>query len=184
MKNEGRKSIPQRITFAVDEETENLISELSQKQEVSVSEIIRKAIRFYSSLEKFLGGGQSWKSLEYYLKLLAEGEHVIIDIDRLIILLELIYGSYLEEDYRELCKNIAKSHAEQFQGLNPVEVLERLEACNLFKLTKNTKGEYLLLTHHEVMKNFIKDLISELFTSMKINYELKEDITKLRLKIN
>jgi Arc/MetJ-type ribon-helix-helix transcriptional regulator len=183
MKEISKKGTIQRITFAVDEETEALINELSKKEEASVSEVVRKAIRFYSGLEKFLDGGLSWKSIEYYLKLLAEGEHVIIDIDRLIILLELIYGSYLEKDYREHCKNIAKSHAEQFQALSPQEVLERLEACNLFKLTKINGGEYLLLTHHEVIKNFVKDLISELFTSMKINYELKEDITKLRLKI-
>lgn len=184
MKDENRKIISQRITFAVDEETENMINELSKREKVSVSEIIRKAIKFYTGLERFLKVGQSWKTLEYYLNLLIDGEHVIIDIDRLIILLELIYDSYIEEDYRELSKKIAKSHAEQFQGLSPIEVLERLEACNLFKLRKTPQGEYLLLTHHEAMKNFIKDIISELFTSMKVKYDLKEDITKLRLKIN
>lgn len=184
MKNPRRKRTYQRITFAVDEDTEKQINELSKTEGVSVSEIVRRAIRFYESHKKFTEGDLSWRTLEYYFKLLADGEHVIMDIDRVIILLELIYGSYIENDYRELCKNIAKSHAEEFQGLSPVEVLERLQACNFFKLARTPQGEYILLTHHEAMRRFTKDLITEIFTHMKVNYDLKENITKLRLKIN
>lgn len=183
MKDDIKKSIPKRITFAVDEETENRINELSKIEGASISEIIRRSVRVYFQFERFLKAGQNWKTLEYYLKLLIDGEHVIIDIDRLIILLELIYNSYIEDEYRELSKNIAKSHAEQFQGLSPLEILERFEACNLFKLRKISQEEYLLLTHHEVMKSFVRDLISEIFNSMEIRYDLREDVTKLRLKI-
>ncbi len=41
----------------------------------------------------------------------------------------------------------------------------------------------MLLPHHEALKDFVKDIASNLFNYINLNYEIKEDVTKLRLII-
>jgi len=61
------------------------------------------------------------------------GEHVIIDRDRLIVLLKLIFNSGLRDECRRTCSEIVRSHAEQFKDLSLEEILERYKVYNLFQ---------------------------------------------------
>jgi hypothetical protein len=62
-------------------------------------------------------------------------------------------------------------------------LLERLEACNFFKISKDSEDRFTLLLDSNVPKKFIRILLDEILTGMGYKAEIKEDFAKLRLKV-
>ena len=62
-------------------------------------------------------------------------------------------------------------------------VLKRLETCNLFKLSKTSKNTFTLVLGSDVPKKFVKTELEEIFDGMGFQVEIKEDFTKLRVKV-
>jgi len=114
--------------------------------------------------------------------MLAEGEHVILDIDHWVTFLKFIEDHPKSDEFWQVHREVARAHAEEFEGKSVDNILCRLEACNFFRVSR--KGdEYTLVLNNELTKKFVRDFLEELFTRMGIEHEIREDLMKLRLRV-
>ncbi|HID20106.1 MAG TPA: CopG family transcriptional regulator, partial [Methanophagales archaeon] len=60
---------------------------------------------------------------------------------------------------------------------------KRLETCNLFKLNRRSKKEFTLVLGSDMPKKFVKTELEEIFDGMGFQVEIKEDFSKLRVKV-
>jgi hypothetical protein len=173
---------PTRVTVAFDKPTADLLEKISTEVDVSQSEIMRRALRFYSE-NKALEDAATKKKIQIYLDMLLTGEHVIIDVDHWLMFLRLITTSPEKEQFWKEHREVAKAHWEQLKGKvhSPEEMLARLEACNFYRLIKNGNGDFTLVLVSEVSKNFIRVFLEEYFAAMGVKAEIKENLTKLRV---
>ncbi len=174
---------PTRITIALDDETENILKKLSKEMGISYSALVRAALKFFSQNK---GSDKDFEVMKIWSSLLDKGEHVILDIDHWLLFLKHIEASGKKEMFYADGKKVAKSHAEQLSRVisDPEDYLKRLEACNFYKMSKGPEGEYTLILNSSLSKRFIKELIFDTLSEMGFDVSIKEDITKLRVKIN
>jgi predicted transcriptional regulator len=171
---------PIRITVALDDESYEIFNKLKEKFRNSQSETIRRALRFYYDYQELENYDKN--KIKTYVEMLAEGEHVILDIDHWVAFLKFMETHPESEKFWEMHRDVARAHAEEFEGKSVEYVLERLEACNFFRINVK-KDEYTLVLNHEATKKFVKMFLEEVFRGMGINIEIKEDLMKLRLKV-
>lgn len=173
---------PVRVTIALDEETLELFEEMKKETELSQSELVRRSLRFYHEHKSIIG---SEKNIETYMDMLPSGEHVILDLDHWLLFLNLIESSPKKDKFWGGCKTVANSHAEQLSHKisTPKALLERLEACNFFKLIKNSQNDYTLLLTTDMIKEWVKHLVKDFSEGMGFKIEVKEDISKLRVRV-
>lgn len=172
-----------RITVALDEETFELLDKMVSTDDDSRSEVVRKAIKFYRKFKDIREMGT--ERLLTYLDMLSEGEHVILDIDRWLIFLELLDSSDEKEEFWEKSKKVAESHAEQLDSeINSFEdLLKRLEVCNFYNLDKVSDKEYTLMVNSKSAKGFVKKIVEDFSKSMGFSVQVVEDIGKLRVRL-
>jgi hypothetical protein len=175
---------PIRITVAFDKATADLLDKISTESQASQSEVMRRAIKFYSE-NKALEDPTTKKKILAYLDMLLNGEHIILDVDHWLMFLRLIASSPEEEKFWSEHKEVARSHWEQLKTKvhSPEEMLSRLEICNFYRLTKNGLNDYTLILVSEVSKDFIRIFLEEYFAAMGVKAEIKENLTKLRVTI-
>lgn len=173
---------PTRITVAFDKTTAQLLEKMSTDAQASQSEIMRRAIKFYSQNKGFEELSVA-KKIHAYLDMMLTGEHVIVDIDHWLMFLRLISSSPEKEKFWSEHKQVARAHWEQLKTKvhSPEELLERLEACNFFRLTKNDSKDFTLVLVSELSKDFIRIFLEEYFAAMGVKAEIKENLTKLRV---
>jgi len=171
---------PTRVTIALDEETARLFEKLKGEERASQSGLFRRALKFYAAYKDMLQGED--QRIKTYLDMLSEGEHLIIDMDHWLLFMKYLEG--VEEFWKDH-HEIAKSHGEQLPGKTrtPEELLRRLEACNFYKLKKDSENEYTLMMGSERNNRFIKVFLEEVLAGMGHKAEIKEDLTKLRIRI-
>ena len=83
---------PTRITVAFDKTTADLLEKISTEADVSQSEIMRRALKFYSE-NKIQEDPTIKKKIRSYMDMLLSGEHVIVDVDHWLMFLRLIETS-------------------------------------------------------------------------------------------
>jgi len=167
---------PIRITVALDRETNDLIEKMREEMKVSRSELIRRVLRFYYE-NKALTDVSVRRKLTLYMDMLLSSEHIILDVDHWLLFLNLIDSSPEREDFWKNCREVARSHAEQLKcKVHSIEsLLERLEACNFFRDTKNSQNDFTLVLGSETAKKFIKIFLEEFLSAMGLETEIKED---------
>jgi Arc/MetJ-type ribon-helix-helix transcriptional regulator len=173
---------PIRITVALDSETNSLIEKIKEETKISQSELVREALRFYYDNRK-IDNVDVKQKLDFYIDMLLSGEHVILDVDHWLLFLSLVESSPEKEQFWEKCREVARSHAEQLghKVCSLEDLLERLEACNFFRITKNSENDYTLVLGSEIIKKFVKTFIEEFLSVMGLKAEIKENITKIRI---
>ncbi len=173
---------PTRITVAFDKTTADLLEKISIEAEVSQSEIMRRALKFYSE-NKIQEDPQIKKKIRAYMDMLLSGEHVIVDVDHWLMFQRLIETSPVREQFwKEHCE-LARAHWEQLKGKvhTTEDMLMRLESCNFYRLIRNGPNDYTLVLVSEVSKDFIRIFLEEYFSAMGVKVEIKENLTKLRV---
>jgi hypothetical protein len=175
---------PTRITVAFDKTTADLLEKISTESEVSQSEVMRRALKFYNE-NKALEDPAVKKKIHEYMDMLLSGEHVILDVDHWLMFLSLIASSPEKEKFWKEHKELARAHWEQLKTKvhSPEEMLTRLEICNFYRLTKNAPNDYTLVLVSGVSKDFIRVFLEEYFAAMGVKAEIKENLTKLRVTI-
>jgi hypothetical protein len=175
---------PTRITVAFDQSTASLLEKISKETELSQSEIMRRALRFYNENKVMLDPGIRKKTYAY-MDLLLSGEHVILDVDHWLLFLNLIESSPEQEKFWSAHRAVAQSHKEQLKSKvhTAEDVLTRLETCNFFRMTKNSEKDFTLILGSEVPKKFVKILIEEFFSAIGVKAEIKENLAKLNATI-
>ncbi|MEA2076098.1 MAG: ribbon-helix-helix protein, CopG family [Euryarchaeota archaeon] len=175
---------PERITIAMDQETFAVFKKMKEDLGISQSELMREALKFYSK-HKTLFEFIEDKKVYTHAEMLSAGEHIILDIDHWLLFLNFIESHPDKEKFWELHREVCQAHAEQFKHkfYRAEYILKRLDACNLFKLTITSKSEFTLVLGSDVPKKFVKTELEEIFNGMGFQVEIKEDFTKLRLKV-
>ena len=175
---------PTRITVAFDKTTADLLEKISTEGQVSQSEVMRRALKFYNE-NKSLEDPVTKKKILAYGDMLLNGEHVIIDVDHWLMFLSLIASSPEREKFWSEHKQVARAHWEQLKTKvhSAEEMLSRLEICNFYRLTKNAPNDYTLVLVSETSKDFIRIFLEEYFASMGVKAEIKENLTKLRVLV-
>lgn len=171
-----------RISIAMDEETLKLLDEINPEKDASRSKVIRDAIKFYHKSKKIRESGA--ENLDIYFDLLSGGEHLVLDVDHWLLFLDLLESSDKEEEFWAKSKKVADSHADQLSSKiqNLEELLERLSACNFFRLNKISENEYTLIVESKKTRKFVKNLVKDFSESMGFETRIHEDIGKLRIK--
>ncbi|NTV27967.1 MAG: CopG family transcriptional regulator [Methanothrix sp.] len=175
---------PERITIALDEETTGLFKKMKEDLGLSQSELMRASLKFFSKHKSLFEFSED-KKVYTHAEMLAAGEHVILDIDHWILFLNFIETHPDKEKFWKFHKDVCQAHAEQFKHklYNAESILRRLEICNLFKMSKNGKNEFTLIFGSEAPKKFVRTELEEIFTGMGLIVEIKEDFSKLRVKV-
>jgi hypothetical protein len=175
---------PTRITVAFDPSTANLLEKISTEADLSQSEIMRRALRFYNE-NKTLADPAIRKKVYSYLNLLSSGEHVILDVDHWLLFLDLIESSPSKEKFWTKHREVAQSHREQLKNKvhNVEEVLERLETCNFFRITKNSDKDFTLILGSELPKKFVRVVLEEFLAALDVKVEIRENLAKLSVII-
>lgn len=175
---------PTRITVAFDQLTANLLEKISQETDLSQSEIMRRALKFYSE-NKPLTAPTTRKKAYAYMDLLLDGEHVIVDFDHWLLFLRLIESSPDKEKFWAEHKEVARSHKEQLKSKihSAEELLTRLEYCNFFRMTKNSDKDFTLIFGSELPKKFVRVFLEEYFSAMGVKAEIKENLSKLSVNV-
>ncbi len=169
-----------RITIALDEETEKALEKMAKEMGVSYSSLVRMALRYFSQNRK---SAENYENMSIWSSLLSKGEHIVLDIDHWFLVLKYIEASSKKEAFYKEGKKVAHSHAGQLAKVTPEEYLKRLEACNFYKLNKDSEDEYTLILNSNLGMRFIKELVTDTLTEMGVVVEVKEDMTKLRVKV-
>ncbi len=175
---------PTRITVAFDQSTANLLEKISTETQLSQSEIMRRALRFYNE-NKILTDPATRKKAYAYMDLLLAGEHIILDVDHWLLFLRLIEASPDQEKFWTEHKEVARAHKEQLKSKvrSAEDLLTRLEMCNFYRLTKNSEKEFTLIFGSELPKKFVRVFLEEYFAAMAIKAEIKENLTKLQVTV-
>ena len=171
---------PTRITVAFDQSTANLLEKLSKEAELSQSEIMRRAIKFYYENKEMIDPAVK-KKVTTYMDMLMNGEHVILDVDHWLLFLRLVEASPEAEKFWVEHRKVAQSHRDQLRSKvrTAEEVLRRLETCNFFRLTKNSEKDFTLVLGSELPKRFVRITIEEFFLAIGIKAEIKENLAKM-----
>jgi hypothetical protein len=175
---------PTRITVAFDQSTANLLKKISKEAELSQSEIMRRALRFYYE-NRALADPVIRKKIYTYMDLLLGGEHVILDVDHWLLFLGLIESSPEAEKFWSEHRKVAQSHKEQLKNKvhTAEELLARLETCNFFRMTKNSENDFTLILGSELPKKFVKIFIEEFLSAMGVKAEIKENLAKISVTV-
>ena len=175
---------PERITIALDAETAGLFRKMKEDLGMSQSELMRESLKFFGK-HKMLFEFAEDKKVYTHAEMLSAGEHVILDIDHWILFLSFIETHPEKEKFWNLHKEVCRAHAEQFKHklLNVESILRRLEICNLFNMSKTGKSEFTLIFGSDAPKKFVRIELEEIFAGMGFLVEIKDDFSKLRIKV-
>ena len=175
---------PERITIALDEETAGLFKKMKEDLGLSQSELMRESLKFYGKHKSLFDFAED-KKVYTHAEMLSAGEHIILDIDHWILFLNFLETHPEKEKFMAMHREVCQAHAEQFKHklLNAESILKRLEICNLFTLSKRSKDEFTLVFGSDLPKKFVKAELEEIFSGMGFLVEIKEDFSKLRVKV-
>ena len=175
---------PTRITVAFDQSTANLLEKISKEAGLSLSEIMRRALRFYSE-NSVLENAATREKIYTYMDLLLNGEHIILDVDHWLLFLKLVESCPSGDEFWKEHRDVARSHTDQLKAKvrTAEELLTRLEACNFFRITKNSDKDFTLVLGSELPKTFVRIFLEEYFAGMGVKAEIKENLAKLRVTV-
>lgn len=134
-----------RLTVNLDEESDERLERLVQERNISKSQVVREAIRYYETV------CHEWHDADedafgWYGRLLSSGEHRIFDVDHVDALLSAIGEP--SQDLIDEWERIGHKHgvewASQFTDFE--QKLRVLEYCNWYSVTTIGGGEYALTT--------------------------------------
>jgi hypothetical protein len=176
--------LPERITIALDERTVDLFKKMKEDTGMSQSELMREALKFYAKHKKLFEFSDEMV-VYAYSEMLSVGEHIILNLNHWMMFLDFIETHPDKEKFWNLHKEICRASAEQFKHklFNAESILKRLEISNLFNMIKTGKNDFTLIFGSDSPKKFVRIELEEIFARIGFIVEIREDFSKLRVKI-
>jgi len=166
-----------RVSVAIDSNLHEALKKMAEKEGMTVSEVIRNAISAYLKLE---GAEVSIDEIKMYSDLLSAREHVILDTDVWITILDEL-NERASDTFWEDVKKIGYEHGVEFKvrGCGCLEeALKLLSIKNLFKVKSENNVHSLVLTARNEHK-FLKAFLSGLCEALGVEVETVESIRKI-----
>lgn len=172
-----------RVTVSLDEDAKNTLEELTDRTDESRSELIRKAIAFYAANFKSANASDS-DHLQTYYEMLSTGEHVLLDIDLLHVLLKQVDDPEdRDDDFLEMIDQVAQYHAqeyaERFDSLE--DVLDWLSLCGFLTVRLSDEGSFHVVFPSESLRWFMIRFIRGSVVDLPFKVDIEESVSKVLL---
>jgi len=168
-----------RISVAVDDVLHENLRKIAEKEGMTVSEVIRNAISTFIGLE---GIKISADEIKMYSKLLSGREHLIIDTETWVIILDEL-NKNASDEFWKVIEKIGYEHGVEIKikGCGCLEeALKMLDVKNLVRVKSEKNVHTLVLTARNEHK-FLKEFLSGLCEALGIEVEIIEGLRKLVL---
>ncbi|WP_136718197.1 ribbon-helix-helix protein, CopG family [Halorientalis salina] len=176
--------VADRITVSLDEDARDALDELVSETGEGNSVLVRRALSFYAA-NYHAATAESSVDLEEYHELLAGGEHALLDIDFLHILLENVTdadGEWPESfvaDVDTVADFHAAEYAERFEDLG--ELLDWLSVCGFLTVRESGEQTFHVVFPTEDIKWFILRFLRKSTRDLPFELEIEEGVSKVLL---
>ena len=175
----GRMRIKnKRLTVSLDKKSYNTLMNLSKTEDVSMGEIIRRSLNFYSRYRKV-----DPQKLDIYLKLLTPGDHLIVDRDWIKTVFDEIDG--FSEDYLTKLKRISEEHGKYFYKKYKEDLeglIKYFDTLNWIKFSEIDDG-YVLFSDIPKVKETLKIILEIVMPILNVNdFFIEESENKLFIR--
>ncbi|EMA49794.1 ribbon-helix-helix protein, CopG family [Halococcus salifodinae] len=173
-----------RVTVSLDSDASAALETLTSRTENGQSELVRQALTFYAANFEAATADAS-ANLEEYHRMLAGGEHVLLDVDFLHCFLEHIEGESgdPDPDFLECTDRVAEYHTseydERFTDLG--ELLDWLSFCGFLTVRETEADTYHIVFPTESMKWFMLRFIERSTASLDFDIDVNEGVSKVLL---
>ena len=171
-----------RTSIALDKKTWEILQILIRKKNTTASDIIRRALTMYFEVENATNK-ISPDATKIYTDFLADGEHVIVDIEHWAAIWEELNEKASEKFWKEIERS-GFEHGIQYKnkGLTDVyDILRYMEVGNFFKIKIDAEGCYTLVLSTHTEQKFLKIFLENIFKAQGIKAEIRESFGKLRI---
>jgi len=169
-----------RISVALDDKTNEILNNLSEKKGMTVSDIVRIALVTYSELEND-DTEIDIEKYRKYLHLLYGGESVIIDIELWACLLDELNELGSEKAWNCI-RQIAEIYGIHFksEGFEDTKsILKYLETNNWYTLKANGDKDYTLVLRTRNSSEIVKVFLENIFRVQGIQVEIVNGLRKI-----
>ncbi len=159
----SEKKMFRRVSVLIDGKTLEALNTLMKKKHLRISDVIRLSIMHYFQHE--IGGKSDLGELEKIVQQLADGSHLVTDLETLISLLKELKLTGNSERLQEIAERDGFKEGLYYKsiGINDfVEILKQMELKNWLKLRTESNNCCLLILPapelQEYLSHFIKGI--------------------------
>lgn len=169
----------QRVTVSLDEESAAALETLVTETGAGQSEVVRRALAFYAANFE-AANQQPSDNLEQYYRMLASGEHVLLDVDFLHAFLEFCYdGGDPDPAFVEAADRVSEYHAHEYADRFETvgEVLEWLSFCGFLEVRREDT-DYHLVFPSEAIRWFMTRFIERSTAAFPTEIDIEQGVSK------
>lgn len=176
--------VADRITVSLDEDAREALEDLVSQTGDGNSELVRRALTFYAANYRAADSGVN-VDLEKYHEMLMGGEHALLDIDFLHVLLANVEDEDGDwpEPFVEKVDRVANYHAaeyaDRFDCLH--DLLDWLSVCGFLTVRESRTNTYHVVFPTEDLKWFMLRFIRESTRDLPFEIEVEEGVSKVLL---
>ena len=174
----------ERLTFALDEESKSILERVSEKKNITKTAVMRLALQSLeeqSKLEKVC----NLEKLGIYGELLANKDHIILDIDHWDSFFKEV-GEGSETFLKELYQ-IGVEHQKEYhnKGIRDVkDILTFTEKKNWYILNQNSESSFTLVLNLSASAIFVEQFFKGFFSEYPRKITIKRGGRKIRILID
>lgn len=176
--------VKDRVTVSLDEDAKGALERLVSQTGKGNSELVRKALSFYAANQQVASSDVNL-DLEEYHKMLASGEHALLDIDFLHTLLKYTPDEGEEaEAFTEDLDRVAEYHAAEYaRRFNTLEeVLDWLSICGFLTVRESSANTYHIVFPTEDVRWFMLRFLQQSTTELPFDLEIDQGVSKVLLR--
>jgi len=176
--------VADRITVSLDDDARDALDELVSQTGEGNSVLVRRALSFYATNYQ-AATAEASVDLEEYYELLAGGEHALLDIDFLHVLLANVKdddGEWPETfvaDVDRVANFHAAEYADRFDTLG--ELLDWLSVCGFLTVRESSADTFHVVFPTEDVKWFILRFLRKSTRELPFDLEIEEGVSKVLL---
>lgn len=177
--------VTDRLTVSLDEKSRKALDDLVNRTGNGQSELVRRALVFYAANFQAANTDVSG-TLEEYYKMLASGEHVLLDIDFLHRLLEYTITDIDDPDpeFVEAIEKVARFHATEYEDRfeNLHELLDWLAVCGFLTVRETDEHTYHVVFPSQELRWFMTRFIKQSTIGLPYELDIEEGVAKVIFK--
>lgn len=172
----------QRLTISLDDDMAEALDALQESGGDSKANLIRRALRIYLKRQRGRDRPTDF-DLRTWTELLANREHVILDVAHVRLFFEQLAAS--PAPFWDSLREIGAEHGRQYRDKGMTDVLDMLrvmESANWFYLAPESERSWALILTEPSAKPFVKAFLEGFVAQLDRRAEVIEERTKLRVK--
>lgn len=180
----------ERVTVSLDADAKAALDDLVDRTGAAQSEVVRRALTFYATnfeaaTARGSGSGSgSGENLADYHRMLAGGEHVLLDVDFLHAFLDLVDPEDPDEAFIETVDRVSEYHAHEYADRfdDAGELLDWLALCG-FLTVRHAEGDtYHVVFPSEAMRWFMTRFVRKSTTEVPFDVDIEESVSKVLVR--